>query len=111
MQYTTYLENCCLALAEAEEYSTDPYLISLVRLQHFVRKIAQDLPSHEPEPLWNPTAPVGMYVKSLEGELQRFRSSLPQEQQLSGRCRHLRTIDQNAYIRYDSTVSHALSQR
>jgi len=86
MPYTAYLERCCLALAEAEEYSTDPYLISLVRLQHFVRKIEQNLPSYELEPLWSPTAPIGMYVKSLEGELQRFKYSLPQELLLGSRC-------------------------
>ena len=66
MPYTTYIETCCHTLAGAGEYPTDVYLVSLVRLQHFVRKIAHSLPSNELEPLWSPTTPVGMYVKSLE---------------------------------------------
>jgi hypothetical protein len=79
MPYTTYIEKCYLTLAGAGEYPTDIYLISLIRLQHFVRKIANSLPSNELEPLWSPTTPIGMYVKSLEEGLQRYRKSLPQD--------------------------------
>lgn len=84
MPYTTYIEKCCLTLAEAKEHSTDVYLVSLVRLQHSVRKIAHSLPSNELEPLWSPATPVRMYVKSLGEELQKYRNSLPQNLQLSG---------------------------
>jgi hypothetical protein len=83
MPYTTYIEKCCLTLAEANEYPTDVYLVSLIRLQHFVRKIANSLPSNELEPQWSLTTPVGMYVKSLEEGLQRYRKSLPPDLLLS----------------------------
>jgi hypothetical protein len=85
MPYTTYIEKCCHTLSVAGEYPTDVYLVSLVHVQHFVRKIAQSLPSNGLEPLWISTTPIGMYVKFLEEELKRYRNSLPQDLHLSGK--------------------------
>jgi hypothetical protein len=84
MPYTAYIESCCHSLAGAGQYPTDVYLVSLVHLQHFVRKIENTLPSNEFEPSWSPTTPISMYVKSLEEDLQRYKGSLLQHLQLSG---------------------------
>jgi hypothetical protein len=108
MPYTTYIETCCHTLAGAGEYPTDVYLVGLVRLQRFVRKIALSLPSNELEPLWSPTTPVGMYVKSLEEELQSYQSSLPQQLKLSGKFCLI--VQESATLIDNRATSHALPQ-
>jgi hypothetical protein len=72
MTHTPYIEDCCTALEQHNEFSTDTCLVKLVRTQVVVRKLAQSLPSDDLEPLWNSMTPIGMVVKALEAEMEKL---------------------------------------
>ena len=74
MKYVPYIDECCAALEQSNEFLTDACLIKLVRAQNMLRKIEQSLPNNELEPLWSPMTPVGMVVKALETELETLFS-------------------------------------
>lgn len=72
--YVPYIEDCCIALEQANKVTTDLCLVKLVRAQVLIRKIEQSLPRNDLEPLWNPTTPVRMLVKALEAEVEKIFS-------------------------------------
>jgi hypothetical protein len=72
MTYTPYIEDCCSALEQHDEFSTDICLTKLVRTQVVVRKLAQSLPSDDLQPLWSSMTPIGMIVKALEAEAEKL---------------------------------------
>lgn len=74
LRYTPYVEECCQVLADANEYQTDVYLVRLVRLQRIANIIAQTLPTDGTE-LHNLRAPIGMYIKSIQKDLESLKCS------------------------------------
>ncbi|MCJ1383625.1 hypothetical protein MMC17_006739 [Xylographa soralifera] len=79
LPFNSYLEKCCVELSRGTEYRTDIYLVQMVRLQHFVERISQSLISDEIHPSWNMKAPIAFYIRSMESELGKWKSSLPSD--------------------------------
>ncbi|KAM0273714.1 hypothetical protein ACHAPA_001287 [Fusarium lateritium] len=81
MRYTKYIQGCLAALEQEQEYGTDLRLVTLVRIQHLIERIAQlnspDDPAEEVAGL--PTAPISAYVSAFHSELDRIRGELPQD--------------------------------
>ncbi|KAM0197524.1 hypothetical protein ACHAPI_004989 [Fusarium lateritium] len=81
MRYTKYIQGCLAALEREQEYGTDLRLVTLVRIQHLIERIAQlnspDDPAEEVAGL--PTAPISAYVSAFHSELDRIRGELPQD--------------------------------
>ncbi|RMY43651.1 hypothetical protein D0865_11094 [Hortaea werneckii] len=67
-QPTKYLDECIMHLAEAKEYQSDALLVQMVRLQ----KIAHEVIATEAS-----TAPMQMYVKVFEAEVEKLQSQMP----------------------------------
>ncbi|KAF8246624.1 hypothetical protein K440DRAFT_661906 [Wilcoxina mikolae CBS 423.85] len=76
LRFTQRIEDCCQALAEAAEYSSDVDLVHCVRLQNIAEKISQYFPYGEPFAAQTPNLPLEMYVKALQTELQAFLNGL-----------------------------------
>lgn len=72
--HNSYVEQCCVAIDEANEYPTDQYLTSLVRLQ-MVRRSGQSLDFDEPNRASN--TPLGMSFRIIQRDLNTFRNSIP----------------------------------
>lgn len=80
LQWTPYLDECCRTLEKYGEYQSDIYLVYLVRQQHIIDKIERTFSLERQEKLdssGRPTAPAGMYFRSLAAELRNLRDSLP----------------------------------
>ncbi|KAM0253458.1 hypothetical protein ACHAP5_000487 [Fusarium lateritium] len=81
MRYTKYIQGCLATLEQEQEYETDLRLVTLVRIQHLIERIAQlnspDDPAEEVAGL--PTAPVSAYVSAFHSELDRIRNELPHD--------------------------------
>ncbi|OJJ48315.1 hypothetical protein ASPZODRAFT_130294 [Penicilliopsis zonata CBS 506.65] len=77
LKYTKYTDECCNALSEMKEYSTDEYIIYHIRLHRVGEKIRRTLWDDRFDITWNMSAPLGMCVRYLEIELQRFKDSIP----------------------------------
>ena len=78
------MESCCQALEDAHEYRHDALLVYLIRLQRIVETIVQTLPRDERNRTLGMKAPVAIYVKALQTELNDFKSSLPQDLRNNG---------------------------
>jgi hypothetical protein len=72
MPYTPYIEYCCTASEQHNEFATDICLAKLVRIQVVIRKLAQSLPSDDLQPMWSSMTPIGMVVKALEAEVKKL---------------------------------------
>lgn len=72
MQHSPYIDECCAALEQGNEFSTDVCLVKLVRSQALLRKIEQSLLSNDLEPLWSPMTPVKMVLNALEAEVAQI---------------------------------------
>ncbi len=79
MRYKPFIKECCEAVAEAGGQENDILLVHLVKLQCIVEEIRLG-------GLWDsvllgeshaPKAPIGVYVKAFQAELQSFKNSLP----------------------------------
>ncbi|KAK8223547.1 hypothetical protein IWX49DRAFT_206218 [Phyllosticta citricarpa] len=75
LRYSAQLDQCCRQLEEAQEYSSDRFLVYLVRLQRIVQRIERKVPIDDLTP--ETTIPIAMFVKSLHGELLEYKKSLP----------------------------------
>ncbi|KAI7491017.1 hypothetical protein KC351_g219 [Hortaea werneckii] len=71
LQPTKYLDECLMHLAEAREYQSDVFLVQMVRLQ----KVAHEATATEAS-----TAPMPMYVKAFEADLERLRLQMPYQE-------------------------------
>lgn len=80
LQNTPYVAECCKDIEETKEYSSDAYLVFLVRLQFMASTINGSFPLSGIDYWGNlGTGPVWTIVKALQGELDSFQSSLPPE--------------------------------
>lgn len=68
MPYTRYMETCMTNLLQGREYENDAFLVQLVRLQ----RLTQEAQTTEAS-----SAPISMYVKSFEAELDKMCSKNP----------------------------------
>ncbi|MCJ1389948.1 hypothetical protein MMC18_002806 [Xylographa bjoerkii] len=75
--FPCYAEACMNVLEESAQYPSDEYLIQLVRLQHIAEEINQALPRSDLESPHSPTAPIALYIRTLQTKLEMFRSRLP----------------------------------
>ncbi|KAI7540143.1 hypothetical protein KC317_g17276, partial [Hortaea werneckii] len=71
LQPTKYLDECLMHLGEAREYQSDAFLVQMVRLQ----KVAHEATATEAS-----TAPMPMYVKAFEADLERLRLQMPYQE-------------------------------
>jgi hypothetical protein len=84
IKFTPYMDQCLRELETMKEYEADSLLVQLVRIQHLSERIAQ-LHAREhvaEDPPGFARAPMSAYFNAFQGELDRFKSSLP---------RHLRS--------------------
>ena len=96
MRFTDHLENCCQALINNPEYSTDIILVQLVRLHRVVERYLPQAMGHSVLGV-----PVRSFVKCFEDDIQRFRQSIPQDLIESRSCKlvHYRYIYANQFTR------------
>jgi hypothetical protein len=77
LRYTDYTKECCRVIAEAGEYPTDRYLVSLVQMHSMTDRINRMLSCDESEPLGaSLSAPLGMCIQLLEKELEAIKSTI-----------------------------------
>ncbi|KAF6218798.1 hypothetical protein HO133_005341 [Letharia lupina] len=78
---TSYILECCHKLEEAGEYQSDVVLAQLVRLQEIWYRMSRSFPYDESLASRRPDAPVEMFVRAWQKELETFWASLPVESQ------------------------------
>ena len=71
------MESCCETLEDVIEFSSDVYLVHLVRLQQKADRIGQMLYGDDIEPGTGIAAPIAMAITSLEQEINEIGPSLP----------------------------------
>lgn len=80
LRFTDYTKECCQIIAEAGEYSTDQYLVRLVRMHSLTDRIGRMFSCQENDPLGTSlSAPLGMCIRLIENELQSMKASIPPE--------------------------------
>jgi hypothetical protein len=72
------MEQCCQTLIEAGECQNDTYLVYLVRLQHIVGRIGENI-QEKSNITWDSYCNVGLIVKPFRSELQNFKTSPPSD--------------------------------
>ena len=72
---------CCQKLEEAREYQSDTLLVQLVRLQEIRYRMSRSFPYDDSHASRKSDAPVDMFVRSWQNELETFWASLPAESQ------------------------------
>lgn len=78
---TLYILECCHELEEAGEYQSDVVLAQLVRLQEIWYRMSRSFPYDESLASRRPDAPIEMFVRAWQKELETFWASLPVESQ------------------------------
>ena len=76
---TKYILECCLKLEEAREYQSDALLVQLVRLQEIGYRMGRSFPYDNSHTSRRPDAPVEMFVRAWQRELETFWATLPTE--------------------------------
>lgn len=82
---TTYILECCNKLGEAGEYQSDAVLVQLVRLQDIRYRMGRSFPYDESHGSRRPEAPVDMFVRVWQKELETFWASVPADIQQHSR--------------------------
>ena len=72
---------CCQKLEEAREYQSDALLVQLVRLQEIRYRMSRSFPYDDSHASRKLDAPVDMFVRAWQNELETFWASLPVESQ------------------------------
>ena len=80
MRYTKHIDQCLNDLRDAAEFESDQLLVELIRIQHLSDRVYQinsrrDLVAELPG---IPVTPVAVYRRAFITELDRLRSSLPE---------------------------------
>ena len=76
-----HILECCQKLEEAREYQSDALLVQLVRLQEIRYRMSRSFPYDDSHASRKPDAPVDMFVRAWQNELETFWASLPAEAQ------------------------------
>lgn len=76
---TSRILECCHKLGEAGEYQSDVLLVQLVRLQEIRYRMGRSFPYDESYASRKPDAPIEMFVRAWQKELETFWASLPAE--------------------------------
>lgn len=79
MRFTKYTHECCEELLRASEFSTDPYLVQLVRVMQLADKVSRAMSLNEFESFTSISAPLGLTIRSYEAELQQLKNSFSSE--------------------------------
>ncbi|KAF4345015.1 cercosporin resistance [Fusarium beomiforme] len=93
--WSTHLASCCLSLAEAREYDSDIYLVSLVRMQHMADRGFSVIPAIDP---FDPTPPTfhsvtAMALDTVHRELENYYKLQPESvKQIPGFRAHYNSI-------------------
>lgn len=78
---TSYILECCHKLEEAGEYQSDALLVQLVHLQEIRYRMGRSFPYDDSHGSRRPDAPVEMFVRAWQKELETFWASVPSELQ------------------------------
>lgn len=84
IKYSTYADECCRVLAQANEYPSDEQLVIMIRIMGLVGRIKSTFSAEEWESSSGMSAPVGICVKSFEAELEQLKSGLPTSTYIAG---------------------------
>lgn len=79
LRYTKYTDECLVTLGEMKEYSTDEYIVYLLRLHRLGEKIRRTLWDDPIDIAWGLSAPMGMCVRYLEIELRQLTEAVPMD--------------------------------
>ena len=78
---TSYILESCHKLEESEEYKSDVVLVHLVRLQEIRYRMGRGFPYDESNACRKPEAPVEMFVRSWQKELETCWATVPTKNQ------------------------------
>lgn len=78
---TSYILECCHKLGEAREYQSDALLVQLVRLQEIRYRMGRSFPYDETHAFRRLDAPIDVFARAWQKELETFWASLPAESQ------------------------------
>ena len=78
--WSTHLSQCCDSLLELNEFETDVYLVSLLRMQHLADRGFSILPTIDPFDSTIPTfnAVMAMALDSAHRELNKYFEAQPE---------------------------------
>lgn len=80
MTFTSYLLKCCDALAEAEEYDSDKFLVALVKIQQLLNRVADIIPYGDDDAARGMEfAPIYMALTATQKELDALMRQQPPE--------------------------------
>ncbi|TWU73680.1 hypothetical protein ED733_004454 [Metarhizium rileyi] len=71
---TTQLDHCCKVIESSMEFTSDEYLIKLVKIQQLAHSISMTMSADDMAPM---SLPLIMVVQSFQDQLDTFRASLP----------------------------------
>ena len=88
-RFSKYAGHCCELLEASSEYSTDRYLIQLVRLTHLAENINHTITSSEVSASFGLSAPLGMSLRWHQAELHKLREFPACEQPYAGMSQNI----------------------
>jgi hypothetical protein len=78
MRYSKYMQQCVRELEAAKEFESDTLLLTYVRIQHLMERVAR---LHSPDEMEDevgiPRAPVSAYISAFQSELDKIRAGVP----------------------------------
>ena len=83
-RFSKYAGHCCELLEASSEFSTDRYLVQLVRFTHLAENINHTMTSSDVSPSFGLSAPLGMSLRWHQAELQKLREFPACEQPYAG---------------------------
>lgn len=83
-RFSKYAGDCCELLKASSEFSTDRYLVQLVRVTHLAENIYHTITSSEVSPSLVLSAPLGMSLRWHQAELHKLREFPASEQPYAG---------------------------
>lgn len=85
MTYTSYLAKCCKEVDEAQEYDSDKFLVTLVKLQQLLNKGADLIPYSDDEAERRiPYPPSHMALTSVQREMEVLIREQPPSVECNG---------------------------
>lgn len=79
LKYGLHREQCCQTLTEAGECENGTYMVYLVKLQHIVERIGENVRRAMFHFMWDSHGTIRMMNESFRSELESFKTSLSLE--------------------------------
>ena len=88
MRYSKYMQQCVAELDDAKEYEADALLLTYVRVQHLMERIARlNAPDETDDDAGGiPRAPALAYRSAFRAELDKIRGGLPKHLRTNSEC-------------------------